>query len=148
MIIRGESARSLQLGSREDQETSQIVFVQILDRVEKITVECHQATDNGAKSLVTVRRSVRVHPWGGIIRSAWSAQRAYPKGSASTTRSSSQTAASPYENVIKAAEGEPHRTQLRTMVSTVEVAPSPFKDSRLRELDPVDLDRGWNRPNR
>jgi hypothetical protein len=47
----------------------------------------------------------------------------------SATRSSSQTAASPYKNVIRAAEGEPHRTQLRTMTGTVEVAPPPFKDS-------------------
>jgi hypothetical protein len=129
MIFSGQSARLLQLGPSEDEKAPQVVLVEILDRVEKIAVESHHATDNGANSRVTVRLSVRVHPWGGIIRSAWSAQREYPNGAESTTRSSSHTAASPYENVIRAAEGEPHRTQLRTMASTVEVGPSPFKDS-------------------
>jgi len=62
VILGFERARTLQLGPGEDEETSQIVLVHFLDRVEKITVESHQATDNGANSLVTVRRSVRVQP--------------------------------------------------------------------------------------
>ncbi len=62
VILGLERARPLQLGPGENEETSQIVLVHFLDRVEQITVENHQATDNGAKSLVTVRRSVRVHP--------------------------------------------------------------------------------------
>jgi len=70
MVFSGESARLLELGPGEDEKASQVVLVQILDRVEKIAVDGHQATDNGANSRVTVRRSVRVHPWGGIIRSA------------------------------------------------------------------------------
>ncbi len=70
MILGSESTRLLQLGPGEDQKASQIVLIQILDRIEKIAVESHHATDNGANSRVTVRRSVRVHPWGGIIRSA------------------------------------------------------------------------------
>lgn len=76
MILCGERTRPLELGPGEDQETSQVVLVHFLDGIEQIPVEGHHATDNGANSLVTVRRSVRVQPWGGIIRSAWSAQSA------------------------------------------------------------------------
>jgi hypothetical protein len=46
------------------------VLVEIFDRVEQIAVQGHQATDSGANNLVTVRRSVRVHPIGGLMRSA------------------------------------------------------------------------------
>ncbi len=70
MVVGAQSAGLLELGPGEDEEASQVMLVQILDRVEKIAVDGHQATDNGANSRVTVRRSVRVHPWGGIIRSA------------------------------------------------------------------------------
>lgn len=38
------------------------MVVEVSDRIEEITVECHQATDSGANNLVVVRRSVRVHP--------------------------------------------------------------------------------------
>lgn len=51
-----------ELGSSEDLETSQIVFVEISDRIKEITVERHQATCTGAKRRVIVRRSVSVHP--------------------------------------------------------------------------------------
>jgi lipoate synthase len=61
----------VELGTREDEQTSQFVVVQLLDRIEQIAVERHQATDSGANRRVLVRRSVRVHPWGGVIRSAW-----------------------------------------------------------------------------
>jgi hypothetical protein len=46
------------------------VLVEISDRIEKIAVEGHQATESGANNRVTVRRSVSVHPRGGIMRSA------------------------------------------------------------------------------
>lgn len=65
-----DRAASFQLGMGEDLETSKVVFIQILDRVEQIAVERHQATLTGAKSRVTVRRSVRVQPCGGVILSA------------------------------------------------------------------------------
>jgi len=95
MVLGAEGTRTLELGAGENEKTSQIVLIHFLDRVQEVTVERHHATDSGANSLVTVRRSVSVHPCGGIIRSAWSAHREYPKGSASATRSSSQTAAAP-----------------------------------------------------
>jgi len=60
----------LELGPGQDEKTTQIVLVEILDRIQQIAVESHQATESGAKSRVTVRRSVRVHPNGGIMRSA------------------------------------------------------------------------------
>lgn len=60
----------LQLGLGQYAKTSEVVFVEFLDRVEQIAVERHQATWTGANSLVTVRRSVSVQPWGGVIRSA------------------------------------------------------------------------------
>src|SRR3990170_8733988 len=69
MIVGDECAGPLQLGPGKDQEASQIMLIEVFDRVEQIAVKCHHATDNGAKSLVTVRRSVRVQPCGGIIRS-------------------------------------------------------------------------------
>lgn len=68
----------LKLGAGEDLEPSQIMFVEVLDRIEQVAVESHQATLTGAKSRFTVRRSVRVHPNGGVILSAWSAHSAYP----------------------------------------------------------------------
>ena len=58
----GKVARALQLSFGEDQETSELMAVEIFDRIEQIAVEGHQATDRGAKSLRVVRRSVRVHP--------------------------------------------------------------------------------------
>jgi hypothetical protein len=48
---------------------------------------------------------------------------------------------------MRAAEGEPHRTQLRTMASTVGVAPSPFKDSTPPRLDRAVRDRWSNSPH-
>ena len=53
----------------EHLETAKAVFVEVFYRVKQIAVEGHQATWTGAKSGVTVRRSVRVHPYGGVIRS-------------------------------------------------------------------------------
>jgi hypothetical protein len=91
MAFGGERTRALELGPSQDEETAKIVLIQILDRVEKITVEGHQATESGANSRVTVRRSVRVQPRGGIILSAWSAHMAYPCRSRPLTRSSIQT---------------------------------------------------------
>lgn len=52
----------LQLGTGEDLKPSEVVLVQILDRVEQVAVEGHQATCTGANNRVTVRRSVSVHP--------------------------------------------------------------------------------------
>ena len=70
------------------------MIVEFFDRIEEVAVEGHQATDSGTNNLVVVRRSVRVHPWGGVILSAWLAQREYPYGSAGPTISSSHTALS------------------------------------------------------
>jgi hypothetical protein len=70
MVLGAESARPLELGAGQDEEASQIVLIHFFDRVQEVTIEGHHATDSGANSLVTVRRSVKVHPWGGIIRSA------------------------------------------------------------------------------
>jgi hypothetical protein len=58
------------LGSGEDEKATKVVFVEFPDRVQQVAVQGHQATESGAKSRLTVRRSVRVHPCGGIIRSA------------------------------------------------------------------------------
>ena len=70
MVIGLQSAGALQLGPGQDEQPAQVVLIHFPHRVQEIAVEGHQATDNGANSRVTVRRSVRVHPWGGIIRSA------------------------------------------------------------------------------
>jgi hypothetical protein len=69
-MVVAEGTRALQLSAGQDQEPTEIVLVEIFDRVEQIAVEGHQATESGAKSRVTVRRSVSVHPSGGIMRSA------------------------------------------------------------------------------
>lgn len=74
ILSKRRSDYGLQLSSREDLQSPQIVLVQLLDRIEQISVQRHQATLTGAKSRVTVRRSVRVQPCGGVSRSAWSAQ--------------------------------------------------------------------------
>jgi hypothetical protein len=63
--------RTMKLSLGEDHQTTQFVIVEIFDRVQQIAVEGHQATESGANNLVDWRRSVRVHPWGGDIRSAW-----------------------------------------------------------------------------
>jgi hypothetical protein len=68
----------LELSPGENVEAAQLVIVEFFDRIEEVPVEGHQATDSGANNLVVVRRSVRVHPWGGVIRSAWLAQSEYP----------------------------------------------------------------------
>jgi hypothetical protein len=47
------------------------VIIEIFDRIQQIAVEGHQATESGANNLVDLRRSVKVQPWGGDIRSAW-----------------------------------------------------------------------------
>jgi len=91
MALGGESAGALELGPGQDEETTKVVLVQVLDRIEEIAVEGHQATESGANSRVTVRRSVSVHPRGGIILSAWSAHMAYPCRSRPLTRSSIHT---------------------------------------------------------
>jgi hypothetical protein len=70
MTLGDEGAQALELGSGQYEKTTEIVLVEILDRIQQIAVESHQATESGAKSRVTVRRSVRVHPNGGIMRSA------------------------------------------------------------------------------
>lgn len=70
--------RPLELSPGEYVESAQLVVVEFFDRIEEVAVEGHQATESGANNLVVVRRSVRVHPWGGVIRSAWLAQREYP----------------------------------------------------------------------
>jgi hypothetical protein len=43
-------------------QPAQLVVVEFLDRIEKVAVQGHQATESGANNLVVVRRSVRVHP--------------------------------------------------------------------------------------
>lgn len=53
---------AVELGAGEDLESSQIVGVQLLNRVEQIAVKSHQATFTGANRRVTARRSVRVQP--------------------------------------------------------------------------------------
>ena len=73
LIAHFDGVRGLEVRPGENVQASQIVLVEVLDRVEKIAVEGHQATWTGANSLVTVRRSVNVQPCGGVIRSAWSA---------------------------------------------------------------------------
>ena len=70
VVVRAEGTRALKLGAGQDQQTTKIVLVEIFDRIEEIAVEGHQATESGANSRVTVRRSVNVHPRGGIMRSA------------------------------------------------------------------------------
>lgn len=69
-----ETAATLQLGPGQNHESSQLVVVEVFDRVEQIAVERHYATESGANSLVERRRSVSVQPWGGVMRSAWLAQ--------------------------------------------------------------------------
>jgi hypothetical protein len=91
MIVAGQCPQTLQMGTGQDQQSAEIVLVEILDRVQQIAVKGHQATESGAKSRVTVRRSVSVQPWGGIMRSAWSAQNEYPPGRTPFTRSSIHT---------------------------------------------------------
>jgi hypothetical protein len=73
--LRLDGARAVELGSGEDVETAKLMVVKVSYRVEEITVQGHQATDNGANNLLVVRRSVKVHPCGGVIRSAWLAHR-------------------------------------------------------------------------
>jgi hypothetical protein len=62
MILDLEGPGRLELGAGEDEEASKVVLVELADCVEQVAVEGHQATDRGANSRVTVRRSVRVHP--------------------------------------------------------------------------------------
>jgi hypothetical protein len=62
MVFSLEGAASMELGAGEDQESAQVVLVEVLDRVQQIAVERHQATERGANSRVTVRRSVKVQP--------------------------------------------------------------------------------------
>ena len=95
MPFGGESARPLEMGTGQDEKTAEVMLVEILDRIQQVAVQSHQATESGAKSRVTVRRSVKVHPKGGIIRSAWSAHMAYPCRSRPWTRSSIHTELSP-----------------------------------------------------
>jgi hypothetical protein len=76
--LRVDGARAVELGPGENVKTAELMVVKVSYRIEEITVQSHQATDNGANSLLVVRRSVRVHPCGGVIRSAWLAQREYP----------------------------------------------------------------------
>lgn len=64
-----DDSGALQLGAGQDLKPSQTMLIKFSDRVEQIAVEGH-ATWTGAKSRVTVRRSVRVHPCGGVMRSA------------------------------------------------------------------------------
>jgi hypothetical protein len=70
VIVRCQCTGSLQLRPGQDEKTAKVVLVQIPDRVQQIAVESHQATESGANNRVTVRRSVKVQPCGGIIRSA------------------------------------------------------------------------------
>jgi hypothetical protein len=73
MVLPRKRPGAVQLSTGEDEEAAEVVLVEIPDCVEQIAVEGHQegyATESGANSLVTVRRSVRVHPSGGIMRSA------------------------------------------------------------------------------
>ena len=130
VVLPGQRPGPVQLGTGQDEETAKVVLIEIFDRVEQIAVEGHlsYATESGANSLVTVRRSVRVHPSGGLMRSAWSAQNVYPLRSAPLIRSSIHTDRSGYENDITAAAGEPHRVQLRIMPETVGVGTTLFKD--------------------
>ena len=78
MILLAQGTGPLQLGAGEDEQTPEVVLVEIPDRVQQIPVEGHQATESGANSRVTVRRSVRVQPRGGIMRSAWLEHIGYP----------------------------------------------------------------------
>lgn len=70
VVVGAEGTRALQLRPGQDQKSPEIMLVEIFDRIQKIAVEGHQATESGANNLVTVRRSVSVHPRGGIMRSA------------------------------------------------------------------------------
>jgi hypothetical protein len=70
VVVGTEGTRALELSPGQNEEPTQIVLVEIFDRIEQIAVEGHQATESGANSRVTVRRSVNVHPRGGIMRSA------------------------------------------------------------------------------
>lgn len=78
LAIRVDGARAVELSSGEDMKAAQLMIVEVSHRIEKITVESHQATDNGANNLLVVRRSVKVQPCGGVMRSAWLAQSEYP----------------------------------------------------------------------
>lgn len=50
-------------------ETSKVMLVKFLHRVQQVAVQRHYATWTGANNLVTVRLSVSVQPWGGVMRS-------------------------------------------------------------------------------
>lgn len=68
MVIR-DGTFALQLCPGEDEKPTKIVLIEFFDRIQQVAVEGHQATDSGAKRRVTVLRSVRVQPCGGVIRS-------------------------------------------------------------------------------
>lgn len=70
MVVAAEGTGALKLGAGQYEKTTKVVLVEIFDRIQQIAVEGHQATESGANNRVTVRRSVRVHPSGGIMRSA------------------------------------------------------------------------------
>ncbi len=70
VVVGAESTRALELRPGQNEKPTKIVLVEVFDRVEQIAVEGHQATESGANNRVTVRRSVNVHPRGGIMRSA------------------------------------------------------------------------------
>lgn len=88
----------LEMGLGENMESTQLMFVEVSDVVEKIPIKTHcaYATSAGANKRTVLRRSVSVHPIGGVSRSACVAQTGYPApGTTDAVRSSSQTAFSP-----------------------------------------------------
>ena len=65
-----DSARTFQSSPGQDQEATELMLVEVSDRVDEVAVEPHlQATSRGANSRLRDRRSVRVHPSGGARRS-------------------------------------------------------------------------------
>lgn len=80
-LVTDGNATTLQPRSRQDEETSQTVFVHLADGFEDVTVDRHgsQATsvDKNSGGSSSVRPSVIVHPPGGRRREACISHIAY-----------------------------------------------------------------------
>lgn len=69
----GDDTDPLKMSLGEHVEAPQPMFVEVSNIVEKISIQTHgvQATSAGANKRIVLRRSVSVHPMGGVKRSAW-----------------------------------------------------------------------------
>lgn len=63
---------SLKVGLRQYQQPTQFMLIKISNVVEEVSVKTHDsyATSAGANNRTMLRRSVKVHPIGGVRRSA------------------------------------------------------------------------------